>query len=381
MYASNEPAAMCVSCASHPGPFRDGQTVTKGSLLNDNDLNIKPEHFERDRSSAVCSFARAITHSLDARVFSSLQSLVIAAAAGCEVSRGMALDATASRVYWLGDSTISLLYRDDGRRWSKKRKANDACADAWAALDAAIPSINLGERGQQLTQRVGSTRPLRHVIDDVIRDSAASKLPRPCGFVISSGYNNLGVEKASEIIVKLMAQVDKLHAHFPHSPVLLLGIAVSYNGNQVLQRTALEVTELMAVESKRRTGWLTMLHPTAWLEQAEYPVWEEEDQKSGSTLHLSIRSRVQQLQVLRTAVITMLSSGTRPAQSAPPQEEHEDRVEHAVAPAAVHVERRACRSVYARVKSPATSKILLKLRGGSSHGAVLAEEAAQPSAS
>ena len=34
----------------------------------------------------------------------------------------MASDATASRVYWLGDSTISLLYRDDGRRWSKSAR-------------------------------------------------------------------------------------------------------------------------------------------------------------------------------------------------------------------------------------------------------------------
>ena len=57
MYSSNEPAAMCISCALHPGPFRNGQTVTKGSILNDNDLT------QRVRSGC-CSLVGPVSRSV-----------------------------------------------------------------------------------------------------------------------------------------------------------------------------------------------------------------------------------------------------------------------------------------------------------------------------
>ena len=131
-------------------------------------------------------------------------------------------------IYWLGDSTISFLTRDDGRGGGHKKKAGtiDQCAAAWQTLHEALPSVNLGERGAHLTESVGGAKALTKHVDHLMQGTnSATPPPKPRAFVISAGYNNLKAGSRS-IVDTLTAQVDRLHAHFPGVPVLLLGLAV-----------------------------------------------------------------------------------------------------------------------------------------------------------
>ena len=57
-----------------------------------------------------------------------------AAAASSPSKRSKQDAAPETLVYWLGDSTISLLMCDNGRRGKKEKAAGDQCAAAWQAL-------------------------------------------------------------------------------------------------------------------------------------------------------------------------------------------------------------------------------------------------------
>ena len=158
---------------------------------------------------------------------------------------------TERRIYWLGDSTISFLM-SDGRRGKKQKGAADKCAAAWYALNEDLPSVNLGESGQQLAETVGSAKPLLKHVDQLVRE-ANPTTPKPRAFVISAGYNNLS-HGPSFILDTLTAQVDRLHAHFPDVPVLLLGLAVSHNGTDEVIEAAHQVTKGLTALGREETG-------------------------------------------------------------------------------------------------------------------------------
>ena len=186
---------------------------------------------------------------------------------------------------------------------------NDACAAAWDRLNESLPSLNMGERGQQLTEQMATTKPLTKCIDKLAADIKESKQPRPRAFVVSAGYNCLQDEpkethgEPTFVTATLISQVDRLHDLFPDVPVLLLGLAVDKrNARPEISLASSRVTaSLMAYVREddacaaTRARWLTVLHPDTWLSKCSDPVWEPEEQPSGSTLHLSIRSRVTQL--------------------------------------------------------------------------------------
>ena len=71
--------------------------------------------------------------------------------------------------------------------------------------------------------------------------------------------------------------------------------------------------------ASRRSGWLTVLHPDEWIcREAEFPYvpintpdcpfphWEDEEKDGGGSLHLSIDSRVRQLDVIKNALRKVL---------------------------------------------------------------------------
>ena len=151
------------------------------------------------------------------------KSDAVAAAPGVLAAPDVAA-APEALVYWLGDSTISFLTCDGGKK--KKAGTIDQCAAAWQALHEALPSINLGEPGAHLTESVGGAKALTKHVDHLVQDArSTTPKPKPRAFVISAGYNNLK-DGSRSIVDTLTAQVDRLHAHFPDVPVLLLGLAV-----------------------------------------------------------------------------------------------------------------------------------------------------------
>ena len=198
-----------------------------------------------------------------------------AAAASSPSKRSKQDAAPETLVYWLGDSTISLLMCDNGRRGKKEKAAGDQCAAAWQALNEELPSRNLGERGQMLTDSVGSTKPLLKHVDNLVQFAASSSTtPKPRAFVVSAGYNNL--KDADFVLETITAQLDRLHEAYPEVPVLVLGLAVSHNGTDEVIEAAQQVTEGLAAlvwrdAATRRRDWLTVLHPDEWItREAEF---------------------------------------------------------------------------------------------------------------
>lgn len=251
-----------------------------------------------------------------------------AAAASSPSKRSKQDAAPETLVYWLGDSTISLLMCDNGRRGKKEKAAGDQCAAAWQALNEELPSRNLGERGQMLTDSVGSTKPLLKHVDNLVQFAASSSTtPKPRAFVVSAGYNNL--KDADFVLETITAQLDRLHEAYPEVPVLVLGLAVSHNGTDEVIEAAQQVTEGLAAlvwrdAATRRRDWLTVLHPDEWItREAEFPFyaidneecpaphWEDEEKVGGGSLHLSKGSRVRQLGVIKGALRRLLKPQSR----------------------------------------------------------------------
>ena len=185
-----------------------------------------------------------------------------AAAASSPSKRSKQDAAPETLVYWLGVSTISLLMCDNGRRGKKEKAAGDQCAAAWQALNEELPSRNLGERGQMLTDSVGSTKPLLKHVDNLVQFAASSSTtPKPRAFVVSAGYNNL--KDADFVLETITAQLDRLHEAYPEVPVLVLGLAVSHNGTDEVIEAAQQVTEKMGADAL----WATVECGTQPLEQ------------------------------------------------------------------------------------------------------------------
>jgi hypothetical protein len=116
-------------------------------------------------------------------------------------------------------------------------------------------------------------------------------------------------------------------------------LTASHNGADGVIEAAQQVTASLtallheqgvagSAQSPRRSGWLTLLHPDAWIEReadfpyyakdtpaCPFPHWEDEEKANGGSLHLSIRSRVRQLGIIEGALRTLLPCGDTPPTS------------------------------------------------------------------
>ena len=116
-------------------------------------------------------------------------------------------------------------------------------------------------------------------------------------------------------------------------------MTVSHNGAddhiEAAQQVTAGLTALVreegqagSAQSPRRSDWLTVLHPDAWIEreadfpyyakdtpECPFPHWEDEEKANGGSLHLSIRSRVRQLGIIEGALRTLLPCGGTPPTS------------------------------------------------------------------
>ena len=152
------------------------------------------------------------------------KSDAVAAAPGVLAAPDVAA-APEALVYWLGDSTISFLTCDGGKK--KKAGTIDQCAAAWQALHEALPSINLGEPGAHLTESVGGAKALTKHVDHLVQDArSTTPKPKPRAFVISAGYNNLKVGSRS-IVDTLTAQVEQARRVKERYPWMPTGEAIA----------------------------------------------------------------------------------------------------------------------------------------------------------
>ena len=197
-------------------------------------------------------------------------------------------------MYWLGDSSVSMLQSNDGR-FSKKRQRDDAVSMAWDELAAKYPSENRGGRGQQLVERVGATPSLVQSVGNLVRRwHRQSAGPR--AVIMSSGYNRLQEDDATTIAETLAGQLMLLHDKFPRTPLILLGLAVDADRAPDQACTAAAVMSRLHVFAQGKESWLTVIPAETWLQDArrqDGPIWEDD-----SVLHLTARARCELLRVV-----------------------------------------------------------------------------------